>query len=285
MQAVLAAEEVAQKAQAREWSTPGGKPQPDQRMGLALDGAMLNIRDEGWKEFKLGCVYAVELETRVDERTGDEGQFGHAVESSYAAHLGGPESFGWIVWTEAQRRGWSAACATQLLGDGAAWIWNLQQEHFHTSQAVVDWYHATEHLGQAMQLLYPEGGARGTRWYNEQEQALYQGHAERIARDLAAVAVQESDPQRASELHTAAGYFKNNRDRMQYHDYRIEGWPIGSGMVESGAKQFKARVTAAGMRWSRAGADNILTLCGAALTSRERFDSLWSTAYQNLPPS
>ena len=60
MQAVLAAEEVALKAQARGWSTPGGKPQPERRMGLALDGAMVNIRDEGWKEFKLGCVYAVE---------------------------------------------------------------------------------------------------------------------------------------------------------------------------------------------------------------------------------
>lgn len=285
MQAALAAEEEAQKAQARAWSTPGEPPRPDQRMGLALDGAMLNLREEGWKEFKLGCVYGVEPETRVDERSGDVGQFGHAVECSYTAHLGGPEPFGWMAWTEAQRRGWSDACATQLLGDGAVWNWNLQQEHFPTSQGVVDWYHAAEHLGQAMQLLYPEGGAQATRWYNEHEETLYQGHAERIARDLAVAAAQERDPQRATELHTAAGYFKNNRDRMHYHDYRVEGWPIGSGMVESGAKQFKARVTGAGMRWSRAGAATMLTLCAAALTSRERFDNLWSAAYRNLPPS
>lgn len=285
MQEVVAAEEATMKAQAREWSTPGGRPQPEQRLGLAMDGAMLNIRGEGWKEFKLGCVYEVELETRRDERSGDVGEFGRAAHLSYVAHLGGPEVFGWQVWTEAQRRGWAHVCASLVMGDGAVWIWNLHNDHFHTSLALVDWYHATEHLGHAKQLLYPEGGARATRWHNEQEEALYQGHAERIARDLTVAATQESDPERAVALHTAAGYFKNNRDRMHYHDYRIEGWPIGSGMVESGAKQFKARVTGSGMRWSRAGADTMLTLCGAALTSRERFDCLWTTAYANLPPS
>lgn len=285
IQVALAAEEAAMKAQAHAWSTPGGRPQPDQRMGLAMDGAMLNIRGEGWKEFKLGCVFEVAQETRIDERSGDKGEFGQAVHLSYVAHLGGPELFGWQVWTEAQRRGWAQACASLVLGDGAVWIWNLHGEHFHTSLALVDWYHATEHLGEALQLLYPEGGARASRWYNEQRETLYQGHAERIARDLTAAAAHERDPQRAAELQTAAGYFRHNRDRMQYHDFRIEGWPIGSGMVESGAKQFKARVTAAGMRWSRPGAATILTLCAAALTSRERFNSLWSTAYANLPPS
>ena len=39
------------------------------------------------------------------------------------------------------------------------------------------------------------------------------------------------------------------------------------------------------MRWCREGAHNILAICGAALTSRERFDQLWSAAYANLPPS
>lgn len=285
LQAVLTAEESAMKAQAREWSTPGGPPDPEQRMGVALDGAMMHIREEGWKEFKVGAVFDVERREQQDPQTGDWETYGHAVHASYVAHLGGPETFGWQVWTEAQRRGWARACATQMLGDGAAWIWNLHQEHFHTSIAVVDWYHAMEHLGEAVQALYPEGGPKATQWHNAGERTLFQGHAERLARDLEASAAQEKDAERAATLRSAAGYFRNNRDRMQYQDYRIEQWPIGSGVVESEAKQLKARVTGSGMRWCREGAHNILAICSAALTSRERFDQLWTAAYANLPPS
>ncbi len=72
---------------------------------------------------------------------------------------------------------------------------------------------------------------------------------------------------------------------MQYQELREQGWPIGSGVVESAAKQFKARVTGAGMRWSRAGAENMLALRAAVLSGSERFDALWSRAYENLPPS
>jgi len=285
LQDELAHEEAEQKAAARAWSTPGGPPAHRPRMGVAMDGAMMHIRDEGWKEFKVGSVYQVALQTRIDERTGDQGEFGHAVQPSYVAYLGGPEVFGWRVWTEAQRRGWQQAADTQVLGDGAPWVWNLQQEHFHTSQTTVDWYHGTEHLGEAKLLLYPEGGAAATQWYNRQEQALYLGHAADIAEDLRKAAARSPDTERAEALRKAAAYFSNNHDRMQYQDLRDEGWPIGSGVVESGAKQFKARVTGPGMRWSRPGAQNMLMLRAAVLSGQERFNDLWSRAYKNLPPS
>lgn len=285
MQQELGREEEAQKAAAREWSTPGGRPNAQQRMGVAVDGAMLYILGEGWKECKLGAVFRVVLEKRRDEVTGDEGEYGHAVDISYVGHLGGPEAFGWRVWAEAHRRGWQQACATQMLGDGAPWIWGLHQEHFHTSVAGVDWWHAVEHLGEAKLLLYPQAGPAGSRWYNENQTALFQGHAERIARSLQASADQEEDSARAKELRKAGAYFRNNRDRMQYQDMRDDGWLIGSGAVESEAKQFKARFTGPGMRWSRQGAENLLPVRAAVMTGKTRFDELWSRAYANLPPS
>jgi len=283
VEAALVKEEAAQKAAARAWSTPGGRPARTTRMGTAVDGAMMHIREEGWKEFKLGCVYDVEPETRVDERSGDSGEFGHAVHPSYVAHLGGPAVFGWRMWTEAQRRGWSRATDTQMIGDGAPWIWNLHQEHFHESLATVDWYHATEHLGAAKLLLYPQEGAVASHWYHTSEQALYQGHADQIAHSLRLAAANSSNPQRAEELGKAAAYFANNRDRMHYQDLRDEGWLMGSGIVESGAKQFKARVTGPGMHWSRPGAEHILPLRAAVLTGKQRFNELWSRAYENSP--
>jgi len=281
----LAREVEAQKVAAREWSTPGGRPDPQLRMGLAVDGAMVYVLKEGWKEFKVGTVYKVVPEKRTDEVTGDIGEYGHAVDISYVAHLGGPEALGWKVWAEAQRRGWAQACATQMLGDGSAWIWGLHQEHFHTSVAGVDWWHALEHLGEAKLLLYPQPGPTSSRWYNEHKTVLYQGHAERITQSLQASADQEEHAERATELRKAGAYFRNNRDRMHYQDMRDEGWPIGSGAVESGAKQFKARFTGPGMRWSRQGAENLLPVRAAVLAGKDRFNQLWSRAYSNLPPS
>jgi len=69
---------------------------------------------------------------------------------------------------------------------------------------------------------------------------------------------------------------------MNYIEMREEGWPIGSGVVESGAKQFKARFSGPGMRWSRTGAENLLPIRAAVLS--RRFDHTWA-ANKNLPPT
>ena len=57
-------------------------------------------------------------------------ELGHAVHTSYVAHLGGPEVFGEMLWAEAWRRGWEQAVGSEVIGDGAAWFWNLAEEHF-----------------------------------------------------------------------------------------------------------------------------------------------------------
>ena len=63
---------------------------------------------------------------------------------------------------------------------------------------------------------------------------------------------------------------------MQYQEFREEGYPIGSGTVESGIKQFKARLTGPGMRWSRPGAERMLIIRAAVLA--DTFDALWTVA-------
>ena len=108
---------------------------------------------------------------------------------------------------------------------------------------VVDWYHATEHLGVVKQLLYPSGDAVATRWYNQQEMALYQGHADKVAEACSAAVTQF--PAHAEVLNREAGHFANNQRRMAYQRLREDGWPIGRGIVESGGKRFKSRFNGA----------------------------------------
>jgi hypothetical protein len=69
---------------------------------------------------------------------------------------------------------------------------------------------------------------------------------------------------------------------MNYLEMRMEGYPIGSGMVESAAKQYKGRFCGAGMRWSRPGAERLIPVRTAILS--KRFDKMWHLAY-NSPPN
>ncbi|MGC8946029.1 MAG: hypothetical protein ACP5N6_07715, partial [Anaerolineae bacterium] len=158
---------------------------------------------------------------------------------------------------------------------GAAWIWNLVEEHFYDSYPLVDWYHAAEHLAAAANALWGEGTAEAQRWLKSQETVLYQGHALRIARQLEEAA--QRQPERAERLLEEARYFRNNHRRMNYMEMREEGWVIGSGVVESGVKQFRARFAGPGMRWSRLGAERLLPIRAAVMSGR--FDQWWPQVY------
>lgn len=274
-----AAERARATALPEKWDPPSRAEKSDQRLGVAMDGFMVHLRDEGWKEMKLGAVFELTLRQERDERTGERGPAAHAANVSYAAHLGGPEVFGELVFTEARRRGWEQAQDTQVIGDGAVWIWNQAAVHFGHSRQLVDWYHAKQHLAEAARLCKGEGTLAYTLWFNSRETALYQGHAERIAWELEQAT--PAKPESAEGLKREAGYFRQHQRRMNYLEMREEDWIIGSGMVEGGAKRYQARLCGPGMRWSRKGAENLTPVRTAILS--ERFAERWQTT-QNLPP-
>jgi hypothetical protein len=247
-------------------------------MGVAMDGAKVLIRQEGWKELKVGCVFEIEMRPTPDKHTSEVVDLAHAVNNSYVAHLGGPELFGQMVWAEARRRDWMLARETEVLGDGAPWIWNLAGEHFYDSRQAVDWYHATNHLADVAKVLKGEGTAEAQRWFKQQQTPLFEGHAEQIAAGLRQAA--QDMPKVADDLRREAGYFQDNCRRMQYMELREEGFPIGSGMVESGCKQFRGRFNGPGMQWSRSGLELLLPVRAAIMS--KRFDAMWQAAY-NLP--
>jgi hypothetical protein len=263
-------------------ATPGrdewipGERVSHERMGVSMDGAMVYVLKEGWKEFKAGTVFQVEPVAVLDRQTLEEEQIGRAKAVSYVAHLGGPETFGKRLWAEAKRRGWSQAGDTQVVADGAPWIWNLVAEHFYDSRQVVDWYHATEHLGKAAEHLYGFADSPAKqRWFNEYKELLFQGQTDWIVSQFRTLAQNENN----DGLRQEAGYFENHKRRMNYLDMRTEGWLIGSGTVESGAKQYKARFTGPGMRWKRPCLERLLPIRSAILTGN--FSSIWRSVYNS----
>ena len=60
---------------------------------------------------------------------------------------------------------------------------------------------------------------------------------------------------------------------MQYQESRENGFPIGSGTLESGIKQFKSRLAGPGMRWAASRRQRMLVIRVAALD--HSFDERW----------
>jgi hypothetical protein len=271
-----AAVALPQRGQVIRGQSPHARP-----LGTAMDGGMLHLRNEGWKELKVGTVFEIASRLERNPLTQADEPQAHAVDTRYVAVLGGPAAFGPLLWAEAVQRGFAEAGDRIALGDGAAWIWNLTHEHFSGSRHVVDWYHAKEHLAEAGAQLLGEGSADAHRWVKRMETPLYQGHAHQIAAQLNDQA--KTHRRVAAALRKEAGYFQTNARRMQYLETREEGFPIGSGMVERGIKQFRARFTGPGMRWSREGAQRLLPVRAAILSGR--FDRVWRSLYDHLPPN
>lgn len=278
--------EAEEKRKAKAIALPqlGERPrQPSlgaDRMGVGIDGAMANIRKEGWKEFKVGAIFEIARRFACDPLTGEATNLACAVNNSYVAHLGDAQEFGPFLWSAAQGRGWEAARETQTIGDGAHWIWNLADEYFPLSLRTVDWYHGSQYLHNAARLLFPTATSAATRWFNRVETMLFQGQAEAVA-DAIAQNIDRNPALANDELAAAMTYLRNNHKRMQYMEFREDGFLIGSGMVESAAKQFKARFTGPGMRWSRLGFQRLLPIRSAVLSNT--FDSLWDSVFLSPP--
>lgn len=237
----------------------------DTPKGVSMDGGMVNIRGEGWKEFKVGVVYDLGQQPGHDPQTGETVDQPCAEQARYTAVLGDVEQFASALWAMAVEHDLPRAARSSVTADGAEWIWNLAADLFPDSTQIVDWYHATQHLAQAAHALFPEDETRAREWYRHLQTPLFQGDIWHITRPL-----------QHAGLADHARYFERHQRRMQYQEFREEGWLIGSGPVESEVKQFKARLTGPGMRWARPHAERMFVIRSAVLS--RAFDTLWAAA-------
>jgi len=229
--------------------------------GLLLaeaDGVMVRYLD-GWHEVKVGLVAGWE---------------DRAVQApSYVAAREPAERFGGRLLAEAARRGalsvvgWTGGLTGRalavlreavLLGDGAAWIWNLADEHLDRRIEIVDYWHAVEHLHTLATALFGEG-ERATTWARARAGDLLLAGAEAVLASLREV--RAPTPAAAAVLRVERGYFTKHAERMAYPLFRDDGLPVGSGAIESAADHVvQQRMKRAGMRWSEEGGDAVLAL-------------------------
>jgi hypothetical protein len=224
------------------------------------------------REAKLGCVFTQTV-------TGPDGEpWRDPHSTSYTGTFAESRHAGTLLRQEALRRGLARAKQVVYLGDGAVWVWENAATNFPGAVQILDFYHASEHVGTLSAALWGTGseqaGQRQSQWCSQMKDSDTTAMLDEARRLLDDPLAAPPDPARREAAQRELNYFETHRQRTRYGYFRANGWFIGSGVVEAGCKTVVGRrLKQSGMFWSKRGAEDLLGL--RCLVLGPHFDAVW----------
>jgi hypothetical protein len=246
---------------------------------VSTDGTMILVRDESWKEVKLTAISAVTVQpagargadqARPSRRDADP--WVKLSQHSYQAGLWDADTMALHQYAEGLRRGLERSERLSSVNDAAEWIERITQTNFSRAVQIVDWTHASEHVWDVGKAVFGEGTPETQTWVNTQLDGLWMGAVQKVITTLDTL---EAPTESGKEAVRQAGvYFRNQEPRMHYAEYRVAGYPIGSGTVESAANTVvHHRMRRPGRGWKRNYAQAMLA--GLSELHSGRFERAW----------
>jgi len=251
--AALAVEAAAQR-QAEQ--APAVVTTPPERLQLSIDATKVPLVHGAWTDVNL-AVFA-------DLRPGPVAKDGcpttEAVTLSYVARWEPAEQFGQTITPEAQRRGLDEAGVVISPNDGGEWIQGNLDLVAPRAVRILDPPHAVEHLGHIAELVHGVGTAEAQGWVATQYTTLREDGPAAVLAELARCQAQgpgTAPPPCPDGLTPVAylarevAYFAKRAAQIDYAAFRRLGYPLGSGIVESGHKVVVGqRFKGAGQHWA-----------------------------------
>jgi hypothetical protein len=262
--------EARQTAQSQQPAESAPQETPCEKQVISTDGASVPLVGGQWAEVRTVAIGEVkEKKTRRHKQL----QTQHL---SYFSRMTDAVTFGERAEVEMRRRGVSQAQAVCAVTDGADWIQGFVDLHRPDALRVLDFPHAAEHINLLIEALQHTGVVLPEDALERSLQVLkYRGPGLLLRwcdRLPAALTEQEAVGKQLT-------YLRKRVALMQYPTYQQQGWPIGSGMVESANKVVvQARLKGAGMHWEPTHVNPMLTLRTAACS--ERWDEGWQDLLQ-----
>lgn len=182
-------------------------------------------------------------------------------ERGYVTTRLGTDDFRDQIYAEALRRGYGQAQRVIVLGDGAAWIWNMAQDRFSEACQRLDYYHLKEHLWTVARELYPDQ-EQAKKWVKEKSRFLRKDKAIPMIESLDVVLESIEDSEKQLKIKKEINYFISHQDRMDYQKAKKLGEPMGSGAIESTCRQLQCRFKRPGQFWSQQGDQALLYIDG-----------------------
>jgi len=266
----VAQQEAAVAAmEAGELVTPEHVPQ---KMVYAVDGAMVPLVGGEWAEVRTLAVGEVFL-----QQTAEGDSKATTAHLSYFSRLQDAGRFTRAALVETERRGLYQARQAAAVGDGAEWVQSFNDYHRPDAVRILDFPHAAERFTAIYQACQEQGVQLGGGWMAQQRERLKTEGGTAVLATLRQL--QEAYPQ--VDLDEPLGYLARREAMLQYPRFQAEGWPIGSGIVESANKLVvEARLKGAGMHWQRHNINPMLALRN--VVCNERWQSSWPTIAAGL---
>lgn len=253
-----AAAQAMQDAEASQPLSPSGQGEASDKMLVSPDGAMVSLLRGVWAEVKTVAIGKVEPEPS------EEGV--HSTHISYFSRMADAQTFTEQASGELLRRGVDQAAQVCAVMDGAEWIDGFVDWQCQDAVRILDFAHAAEYVTEIGQLAQAAGTVLPADWLQTQ---LHELKHEGPTTILQAVRRLRDTHPAVEEIGKKVTYLEKRERRMQYPHYRAAGWPIGSGIVESGHRVvMQARLTGAGMHWAPTHVNPLLALRMSACNDR-----------------
>jgi hypothetical protein len=223
---------------------------------MSSDGAYISLRGKVWAEVKTVLIGEVQENTRPSTERPD--QEVKTTNISYFSRMTDSDTFSELATGELDRRGCFEATQVCAVQDGAEWIQRLIDAHRADAVRILDLYHAASYLSDIATLLTNAGMPLAQNWVEEQ---LHELKHHGPANVLAEVGQLLKDHPDVEELNTKVHYLQKREPLMDYPRFQRQGWPIGSGSVESANTcVVQARLKGPGMHWERRNVNHMLAL-------------------------
>jgi hypothetical protein len=176
--------------------------------------------------------------------------------------------------------GFQGAIRKAFVGDGSANNWTLQRRFFGSFVPILDFIHALSYVFAAAMagMKFTVGWACYQQWIGW----VWQGKVNQVIAALQARQAElgmptadEPETSPAQVVSKALAYLENHKEKMKYDEYRKEGLPITSSLMESAVKQINQRVKGTEKFWSERGSEALLQLRADELSDGEILESFW----------
>jgi hypothetical protein len=240
-------------------------PKGTEKMQISADGAMVPLLHGQWAEVR--TLVIGEVQPAIQER----GEWVvHTRNLSYFSRKICSEAFERLALVEMQRRGVENAGRVAALMDGSDWLQSLTDYHRPDATRILDFPHAGEHISEVGEFLYGEDTPQAQEWLEERLHQLKHAGPEDLFVELHKLRDQYPDAQAVSGN---LAYLKKRELQIQYPRFQADGWPIGSGIVESGNKLVvEARLKGSGMHWAEQHVNSMLALRNIICSRRWKED-------------
>lgn len=150
--------------------------------------------------------------------------------------------------------------------DGADWEQNFIDFHCPQAVRILDFAHAAQHINPIGEHLHGEHTPESQAWLKERLHLLKHEGPDALLNEFETLQRKHPDIQVIS---SNLVYLKKRKAQLQYPLFQAQGWPIGSGIVESGNKLVvEARLKGAGMHWAEAHVNPMLALRNILCSNR-----------------